>query len=39
MIQNNVAEGIHLMCHANANCYIVQQDERFMIVGAGLRAV
>lgn len=34
MIQNNVAEGIHLVRHANVNCYIVQQDERFMIVDA-----
>ncbi|WP_286135404.1 hypothetical protein [Arthrobacter sp. UCD-GKA] len=39
MIQNNVAEGIHMVRHANVNCYIVQQDERFMVVDAGLPAV
>ncbi|GAA5226368.1 MBL fold metallo-hydrolase [Paeniglutamicibacter antarcticus] len=39
MIQNNVAKGIHLVSHANVNCYIVQQDERFMMVDAGLPAM
>ncbi len=36
MIQNNVAEGIHLVRHANVNCYIVQDGDRFMVVDAGL---
>ena len=36
MIRYHVAEGIHLVRHANVNCYIVQDRDRFMVVDAGL---
>jgi glyoxylase-like metal-dependent hydrolase (beta-lactamase superfamily II) len=36
MFRQNVAEGIHLLRHAEVNCYIVQDSERFMLVDAGL---
>ncbi len=36
MFQENVAEGIHLLRHAEVNCYIVQDGARFMLVDAGL---
>lgn len=36
MFHPNVAEDIHLLRHAEVNCYIVQDGERFMLVDAGL---
>lgn len=39
MFFRDVAAGIHLLEHANVNCYIVQDADQIMVVDAGLPAM
>src|SRR3954469_12539620 len=36
MIIPNVADGVHLMTHANVNCYLIEDDHGVTLVDAGL---
>jgi glyoxylase-like metal-dependent hydrolase (beta-lactamase superfamily II) len=36
MITRNVADGIHLITHANVNCYLVEDQDGLTLVDAGL---
>ncbi|HEX2246291.1 MAG TPA: MBL fold metallo-hydrolase [Arthrobacter sp.] len=39
MFHRNVAEKIHLIEHANVNCYIVEDGDQIMLVDSGLPAM
>jgi len=36
MIVPNVADGVHLITHANVNCYVIEDDHGVTLVDAGL---
>ncbi|NUS35274.1 MAG: MBL fold metallo-hydrolase [Pseudarthrobacter sp.] len=36
MITPNVADGVHLLSHANVNCYVIEDEQGITLVDAGL---